>query len=619
MEMTAPAPRTSPLALISMTLLLFVSVVVAHSIYVSLFASNYPFWDQWDQLRAELIPWWGGHSHFSLLFTPHNEHRIFFTRVWSMLLLWTNHGHWSNLVEAYANTLVWSGVLSVFFLFAAWDIKTFSMRIVLAACIICMGCLPFDWENTLVGFQSQFYFMVGAAILLTACAAYVSDTLLRQVLLLVLGVVSLFTMASGLLAPLAGVAVLGIRGLSARRWSAGTLLTAVGLFATALFGLIILPHVEGDISMQANGIVEHARGMLVVLMWPLERHHFATLAFIPLLWSPVLFGLARISFGRKRTGSELFLIGIAGWVLLQGFAIVHARGHDLTAIPSRYTDIVAMGVLANFTLAVLWASARDESRGLRNMSAAWLLLMLPLMTMVMIHRTPGDVSGMAGRGTYSEIEALNVSGFMATGDEDYLQHPGLEIPYPSATALKHYLLAPAMRSMISPASDASLTRLAEALRNRERLLAERLGVSHPPAQFQSLGSLLIMQGEAKAPATCTVDTLNGTKSEAIVVMRPSDLFSIGGWIVWPKGISSSDEAVLMLSDRVHYRVDLHMAANRSDVVKALNAAPSLTRGFSVTAPLGQVSPGTYTVTIAKATSADTTIYCNLPITVSVTR
>jgi hypothetical protein len=313
------------------------------------------------------------------------------------------------------------------------------------------------------------------------------------------------------------------------------------------------------------------------------------------------------------------LIGIAGWVLLQGFAIVHARGHDLTAIPSRYTDIVVMGVLANFTLAILWASARYESRGLRKISAAWLLLMLPLVTMIMVHRTPGDVSGMAGRGTYSEIETLNVSGFMATGDEGYLEHPGLEIPYPSASALRRYLLDPGMRSMISPAPDAGLTRLAKALRNRERLLAERLGISHPPARFQPLGSLSIMQGEAKAPATCAVDMLNGNKPAAIVVMHQSELFRIQGWIVWPKGVSSSDEAMLTLSDRVDYQVDLGMAANRPDVVKVLNAASSLTRGFTVTAPLGHVSPGTYTVAIAKATPGGTTIYCNLPVTLSIRR
>ncbi len=253
------------------------------------------------------------------------------------------------------------------------------------------------------------------------------------------------------------------------------------------------------------------------------------------------------------------------------------------------------------------------------MSAAWLLLMLPLMIKIVIHRTPGDVSGMAGRGTYSEIETLNVSGFMATGDESYLQHPGLEIPYPSASALKRYLLDHGMRSMISPASGAGLTRLAEALRSRERLLAEKLGVSHPAARFQPLGSLPILQEEDKAPATCTVDMLNGNKPAAIVVMHPSDLFSIQGWIVWPKGVSSSDEAVLMLSDRAHYRVDLDLAANRPDVVKALKASPSLTRGFSVTAPLGQLLPGTYTVAIAKAAAQHAQIYCNLPITVSVTR
>jgi hypothetical protein len=628
MALPAPSPahETSSLELILSALLLFGAIVLTHSFYVSLFASNYPFWDQWDQLHAELIPWWQGHGSLSLLFTPHNEHRILFTRIMSMTLLWMNQGQWSNLVEAYFNTLVWSGVLTLFYLLVAREIKTLPIRIVLMIFVIGMCCLPFDWENTLVGFQSQFYFMLGVTVLLAGCAAYATDSRTRSAFMLTLGVASVFTMAAGLLAPLAGIAVLGMRGLPARAWSPRTLLTASGLFATAVMGLILLPHVPGDIPLQAHGLVEHIRAMLLVLTWPLEGFRGLSLVFALLLWLPFNLALARVLLGNKSASSELFLLGIASWVLLQAFAIAHARGHGMTTVPSRYTDIVVLGVLANFAMIMVWASTPSESRGLRNISAAWLLLMIPLVCWTMINRTPGDVSAMAGRGMYSQIETINVSRFMATGDERYLERPGLEIPYPSASILKRYLLEPGIRSMIvrsqgansADASGAGLTRLAEALRDSQRTIASRLGIPRPFAQFQPLDGELLTRGNGEPGAACTTDSLNGSRSTANADMHPGELLSIQGWIVWPPDVSSSESGMLILSGRASYQIDLNLAANRPDVVKALHSPLQSTRGFSVTAPLGQVVPDIYDVAIAKAVRPNAMIYCRLPITLSIT-
>lgn len=605
------AQWTSALASSLLAAFLFGLIVLSHSLYVSLFASNYPFWDQWAQLHNELVPWWTGRRNLSLLFAPHNEHRILFTRLLSMLWLWLNHGHWGNLVEAYANTLVWGGVLTLLLLFLIRDVKATSMRLLLFLCIVGMGCLPFDWENTLVGFQNQFYFMVAAAMLLSACAAWAADTPQRSALMLFLAVASLFTMASGLLAPLVGVAVLGMRGLPDRTWSRRTLLTTAGLFVVALAGLVILPNVPKDVPLHAQGLVEHARGMLLVLTWPLEIRHRSSIGFLLLLWLPVCLGLVRLRSRTKITGSEMFLLGLAGWVVLQAFAIAHARGHDMTGVPSRYTDIVVVGVLANVALAILWASRREESRPLRRTSAAWLLLMLPLLGWIMIQRMPDDVASMANRGMYSQIETANISRFLTSGDKSSLKRPGLEIGFPSASTLTQFLLEPDVRSMVAP-TDAKLTRLSETFRHRMRTFAAWSGIGLSPQGFQPLTGPLIAPEKSGRQAMCTVDAVNAIKPATSITMHPGEVFTIQGWIIWPKGIASSDDAVMTLSDHARYQIDLHMAANRPDVVKALHSAPALTRGFSVAAPIGLVAPGTYNVAIAKALSSGTATYCRLP-------
>lgn len=597
-------------------------IAVAHSFYVSLFAGSLPYWDQWDQLHAELVPWWQGRGSLQFLFAAHNEHRIFFTRLVSMALLALNNGHWSNLVETYANTLIYGGVLASFFVFAAWDLKSALMRILLLLFIVGMGCLPFDWENTLVGFQSPFYFMLGTAVLLTACAAYAEDTRLRSLTMLILGIASLFTMASGLLAPLAGVAVLAMRGLPTRTWSVRTILTAGGLFATAVAGLLLLPHVPGDISLQANGIKEHARGMLLVLMWPLVNTQGVRPLFALLLWLPACISVRRVLLGHRVMHGELFLLGIAGWMVLQAFAISHARGHDLVAISSRYTSIVVVGVFANLALGMLWASDRNQSTAQRTGASAWLVLMLPMVCWIMAHRTPGDIVAMTERGTYSEIEANNVSRFMATGEERFLQHPGQEIPYPVASVLQHYLAEPALRGMLTttigpeegtagfPADSGRLTRLAEALRRFERAALLSIGISRSSPSFQPIAFA------AGANGLCTVDALNGNKPAASVTMQQSNPLTMQGWLIRPKdGLAAKDALVLLGQSK--YRIDLSTTEDRPDVVKALHSDPSLTRGFTLLGTLYNVTPGTYTMAIARSSAQSLAIYCKLPITFSV--
>lgn len=615
-------------------MLMSAAVVVAtagiHSFYVSLFAGDLPFWDQWTQINEELAPWWQDHTNLHFLFAAHNEHRIFFTRLVSMALLAINGGHWSNLAEAYINTLIYSSALASLFVFSAWDIRSAPMRALLLLSVIGMGCLPFDWENTLVGFQNQFYFMLAVAVILVAVSAYATDTWTRLFAIMLLGVASLFTMASGLIAPLAAASVLAIRGLPTRTWSVKTVVTIGSMLATAMAGLLILPHLPGAVPMQAKGVMEHAHGMLLVLNWPLDKLKGARPLFVLLLWLPTCLGLIRVLRGTRARRGELFLLGILSWVVLQAFAIAHARGHDMAAIPSRYTSILIAGVLANLALGMLWVCDHDESRGLRRTSRIWLIATLPILFWIMLHRTHGDLAGMKQRGIYSLIETANLSGFMSTGDERFLKHPGLEIPYPVAGHLKGYLANLTVREMVAtsissgdgPAGQSSaqglLTVFARGLRNEERALLRSLGDRSAQAQFQRLSAASLITKASGAQGQCAVDALNGSKPSSAVTILSNDAFTLQGWVIWPSHIGSGRD-VLVLRGKSDFSINLTTAADRKDVVRLMRSAPSLTHEFSVSSNLEGVVPDVYTLAIARDAVSDDTVYCELPFTLTVTR
>ena len=103
------------------TLWLYVAFIFivfgAKAVIISNFGSSIPFWDQWDS-EADLLyrPWFEGTLRWVDLFSSHNEHRIFTTKIFGLLLLYLNQGVWDPMFEMYVNAAVHTVTLA-FFLF----------------------------------------------------------------------------------------------------------------------------------------------------------------------------------------------------------------------------------------------------------------------------------------------------------------------------------------------------------------------------------------------------------------------------------------------------------------------------------------------------------------------
>ncbi|HAO77927.1 MAG TPA: hypothetical protein DCQ92_02915 [Verrucomicrobia subdivision 3 bacterium] len=87
---------------------LFVAILGAKLRLIQIYATNIPYWDQWDEARMLFKPWLEGHLTWSAWVAPHNEHRIFFTRALDWLEVWLN-GQWDPRLQMVVNAFIHAG------------------------------------------------------------------------------------------------------------------------------------------------------------------------------------------------------------------------------------------------------------------------------------------------------------------------------------------------------------------------------------------------------------------------------------------------------------------------------------------------------------------------------
>ena len=111
-----------------------------------------PFWDQWDGEAASLyLPFANGGLTWHQMFTLHNEHRIFFTRVLAMALVAVN-GQWDPQLQIVVNAAL-HALVAVVFAVVLWLAAGRRWLPLVALTIGLAFAPPFALENTLAGFS----------------------------------------------------------------------------------------------------------------------------------------------------------------------------------------------------------------------------------------------------------------------------------------------------------------------------------------------------------------------------------------------------------------------------------------------------------------------------------
>lgn len=431
-------PTRNILALLA-TLLI---IAAARFQLVETFAIPLPYWDQWDAEGDFLLrPWIEDRLELRQLWQPHNEHRIFPTRLLS-LLIFNVTGVWDNLVGARVNIFVAACIPFTILLFLMRQKALLGPRWLVLIAIIAQFSLPFAFENLLIGFQSQFYFLIIFTLLAIILACRYSDSLLAMAGVLVLSWLSVLTMASGILTPLAVAGVYGLQGFVKRELHWTHLGLALVLLGLSAVGYAIMPQIEANQIYRARSVSEITEALRYILAWPARESWPAAIA----LWIPALGMVPWLVRKRTLTRADMFMAGCVMWSLAQAFAIAYGRGQSMGSVSSRYTELFTIGLIGN-----AWFAARFIEITLKNRRITWLgAVFFVVFIMGHVTRFDHDMENVDESYSNSLKQESNVRKYLKTGDPSVLVQPQFEIPYPDSVRLRSLLDNPTIRNILPP-------------------------------------------------------------------------------------------------------------------------------------------------------------------------
>lgn len=462
---------------------LFLIIFGARLWLIAGFGSSLPLLDQWDGEAAFLLkPWFEGQLHLADLFYAHNEHRLFTSRLLTLLLVQWN-GQWDAQVQMVVNAAGVS-LLAVIIAVTTTKILGPAFRSIVFGALALWGALPYAQENTLWGFQSCFYFLIGFSLIgiWGFLAAPWSSRWWIGWLAVALACLS---MGSGLLAPLAVLGLLVLRGLRDRKLGKRVWVTLLACVATAL----IAAHFRADVPyhqiLKATSLAQWWRAFVGALAWPCYRVPALAIALyapsLTLAW--LYLSKRKIIVARGTRGVEL-LLATGLWIILQAAAIGYARG-AVGDVPStsRYMDVLALGSVVNgIALAFLWSAAHLKAtlrRVVAIAGAGWLFIVV----IGAIHLSYQMVEAQSGRVAYLRAEEQNIRYYLATGDRSAIDgSSGARVPYPDADRFATLLHDPTIQKIL-PAGARMPLRL-DNLEAQKPFLLNGVGASLPEVRTE---------------------------------------------------------------------------------------------------------------------------------------
>ena len=407
---------------------------------IAIYGNATPYWDQWDA-EADFLyrPWLEGSLQWKDLFAAHNEHRILTTRLLALVLLELNGKVWDPLLQMKVNAAIHVSSLSVLLCYLS---KAFSPSNKMALFVFSavMFSIPFGWENTLAGFQAQFYFLLlFSFIFLWSMSAYKTYSL-NWWLGVMVGALCLVTLASGALTVLAGSLILVFRRLIAKDKEGVANSAIFLLLIIAVVAISFTPSIAGHATLKAQSVPQFLKALVTVLSWPTNK-----LGAV-IIQVPVLLLVLRIFFKKEyQTPAYFFIIAMTFWLFGQFISIAYGRAIGVTS--SRYLDLFAIGLVLNFAaLIILLNDANTKHKLSYGLGIAVWLTSVTFGFCMSVGKLSDDLQGRAKQGLEQE---RNVRAYLCSGDIIHLQNkPFLFVPYPNPERLKILLDTPAIRSVL---------------------------------------------------------------------------------------------------------------------------------------------------------------------------
>lgn len=579
---------------------IFFVILLAKLVYVSLYATQIPFWDQWDELDFIYRPWFTGSWHWSLLFSPHNEHRIAWTRIVNLTLFTLNDYKFDNLVESYFNTALFAGLWTLAYQLFTWNETCLRRRVVPALAIVFLGILPFDWSNITIGFQSQFVFLEAFALILLGIASYCRLSWPQSLLLILVGTAGLFTMASGVLAIPAAIGVLIIRAWQERSLNKYFIVACLALFVPMAFGFFLVANSPSQPGYPATGILEFLRAFMVALEWP-GTGHFGTL-FIFIIWAPTLIWAWRFVWNQDVTAREIFAFGFCIWVLFQFLAMAGARAGGLQSLPSRYTEIPALGIVANLCLALRLRKTFEPRKNLFTRAFFPCVLILACQ---LLGKAPSDYKNYVRQHDILDMWTINTYNFIDGKGLPPRSEISIPLPYPSLSRIEDLLNSPVIRAMLLPKVSkgappaAPLSKYALKLQNA----VQRWFAISSPTKLQLLPEKLFNSQANAVNGFCSIDQTNLNNilitNNEISIKTAQSVLQLQGWILNRRFAAPHHFLIEFIGDHDNnYMIKAKSGQKRADVKKAFKSNAADRSGYTAIAELNNIAPGSYKIMLA---------------------
>lgn len=577
-----PALRT-PLSRIAPFALAWLFAFGCHAAMILLFSQSLPISDQWDSEGFLLIrPWIEGHLTWAQLFDTHNEHRIVTKRVLDLAILTLNGAHWDNRVTALANAGVYAAAIAACFVFVRRATEGATRR-VLQLAVLALPLMTANFENTLWGFQSPFYFSGLFAVLAFGHVARNPALPAWGAPLLIASAGAILSLASGLLLPLALAALLSLdRRPGCGRWRRIGIIAL--LVAVAVAGYALLPKLPPENTVMARSVGEAAVAALRVLSWPVP--------LLPLAWLPLLAWLG-LALKRRRVldAADLFFLGLAGWVVLQALATGYGRGQGLVAVPWRYTDALLFGLLANVYFAcrlIVEAPARlPRWSAAAGVGAVWL--------------ATGAYLALASlQGGFMMLQTLRswqtrglVLAALLRNEPVAADNPGL--PYPHLSKMPLFLGSASLRSALGIDGERLRDSCDVDARARLSRLVCALWPTAATPRLPEFSAATAPQSDAP-PSRCNLDYLGGRAPDGSIV-RGSPL-RLDGWVgPGAQGLLPmlGTATVFLVGDGNTYATRADAVTPRGDVAAFVADPRYHWSAFSLHVGTTDVVPGSYAI------------------------
>jgi len=428
---------------IQYTLMFFFAALIAKIVVVFCFGNATPFWDQWEAEGAKLyLPWLNGTLNLTDLLKPHNEHRIFTMRILSLILFLLNGKIWNPLLEMYTNAVIHILALSFFLYFVSKAIeeKYYQSFFIFAFTLF---LIPYGWENTLAGFQSQFYLLLLFSFIFF-WAITCEDMLTWQWWAgVIAGILCPLSLASGALTLFMGALILLMKRASFSHEGLKTIFVAFTLMVLGGVFFYLTPTVPYHADLKAGNLGEFLIGMFKVAAWPLKNPVLGIVVQAPILIFTSLFLLNQ---DWRKKSSNWYLFAVAGWVFCQFISI--AYGRHLGLLSSRYLDLFSIGLIVNATACFILLEKFCEKipKIAKVLALVWFLILL----MVFSSKLPSISNELNEKKQFSLIQEENIRAYLCTGDDSHLSNkPFLHVPYPDSVYLKRILDDPLIRKILS--------------------------------------------------------------------------------------------------------------------------------------------------------------------------